>query len=129
MCTSPKVDVFKKKNVHSTEEFDALINVFEKQKQRLSELVFTLLDMTNMNDGFENETICLKDVLEELIAQLEKEGKLTKVAKVTESSSKQRIERSWNFLKSEFLLMGAFEPALLFTRKEDRFSYRSSLFR
>ncbi|MGE7916432.1 sensor histidine kinase [Lysinibacillus xylanilyticus] len=64
-----KVDVFKKKNTHSTEEYDALINVFEKQTQRLSELVFTLLDMTNMNDGFENETICLKDILKDIVSE------------------------------------------------------------
>lgn len=65
-----KLDVFKKKNTHSTEEYDALINVFEKQTQRLSELVFTLLDMTNMNGGFENETICLKDVFEDIVFEL-----------------------------------------------------------
>ncbi|MGH0516668.1 sensor histidine kinase [Bacillus cereus] len=65
-----KLDVFKKKNAHSTEEYDALINVFEKQTQRLSELVFTLLDMTNMNDGFEDGTICLKDVFEDIVSEL-----------------------------------------------------------
>lgn len=65
-----KVDVFKKKNAHSTEEYDALINVFEKQTHRLSELVFTLLDMTNMNAGYENETISLKDVLEDIVSEL-----------------------------------------------------------
>ncbi len=76
-----KVDVFKKKNAHSTEEYDALINVFEKQIQRLSELVFTLLDMTNMNDELEKETIYLKDFFEEIVSELspvaeEKEVKL-----------------------------------------------------
>ncbi|WP_369901227.1 sensor histidine kinase [Bacillus manliponensis] len=65
-----KLDVFKKKNAHSTEEYDALINVFEKQTQRLSELVFTLLDMTNMNDGFENGTLCLKDIFEDIVSEL-----------------------------------------------------------
>ncbi|WP_313894642.1 HAMP domain-containing sensor histidine kinase [Psychrobacillus sp.] len=65
-----KVDVFKKKIDHSTEEYDALIAVFEKQIQRLSELVFALLDMTNMNDDFENETICLMDVLEDIVSEL-----------------------------------------------------------
>ncbi len=65
-----KVDVFKKKHTHSTEEYDALIGVFEKQIQRLSELVRSLLDMTNMSDGFENETICLKDVLEDIVSEL-----------------------------------------------------------
>ncbi|KOS68188.1 histidine kinase [Lysinibacillus contaminans] len=77
-----KVDVFKKKNVHSTEEYDALINIFEKQIQRLSELVFTLLEMTNMNDEFENGPNYLKDVLEDIVSELshiadEKEVKLS----------------------------------------------------
>ncbi|MGE7021610.1 sensor histidine kinase [Solibacillus cecembensis] len=65
-----KVDVFKKKHVHSTDEYDALITVFEKQIQRLSELVIALLEMTNMNDEFEHEPICLKDVLQEMISEL-----------------------------------------------------------
>ncbi|ATP40629.1 two-component sensor histidine kinase [Solibacillus sp. R5-41] len=65
-----KVDVFKKKTFHSTDEYDALITIFEKQIQRLSELVIALLEMTNMNDGFEKEPICLKDVLQEMIAEL-----------------------------------------------------------
>jgi len=75
------MSIVSKKNAHSTEEYDALINVFEKQTQRLSELVFTLLDMTNMNDGFENGTICLKDVFGDIVSELshiadEKEVKL-----------------------------------------------------
>lgn len=65
-----KLDVFKKKNARSIEEYDALINVFEKQIQRLAELVFTLLDMTNMNDSFENSTIHLKDVFEDIVSEL-----------------------------------------------------------
>lgn len=65
-----KVDVFKKKNIHSTDEYDALIAVFEKQIKRLSELVIALLEMTNTNDEFEQEPICLKDVLQEMIAEL-----------------------------------------------------------
>ena len=65
-----KVDVFKMKNAHSTDEYEALINIFEKQTQRLSELVYTLLDMTNMNDEFENESICLKDILEDIVSEL-----------------------------------------------------------
>ncbi len=65
-----KVDVFKKKNVHSTDEYDALITVFEKQIQRLSELVIALLEMTNMNDEVEHEPIYLKAVLLEMVAEL-----------------------------------------------------------
>ncbi|WP_068984263.1 MULTISPECIES: sensor histidine kinase [Lysinibacillus] len=65
-----KVDVFKKKHTHSAEEYNALIYVFEKQIQRLSELVSSLLNMTNMNDELANETICLKDVLEDIVSEL-----------------------------------------------------------
>lgn len=65
-----KVDVFKKKNEHTTDEYDALITVFEKQTKRLSELVFTLLDMTNMSDEIENESIYLKDILEDIVSEL-----------------------------------------------------------
>lgn len=65
-----KVDVFKKKKEHSIEDYDALITVFEKQTLRLSDLVFTLLEMTNMNDEFENEPICVKNLLEEIVSEL-----------------------------------------------------------
>lgn len=65
-----KVEVFKKKQTHSREEYHALIAVFEKQTQRLSELVQSLLDMTNMNDIFEKDMICLKDVLEDIVSEL-----------------------------------------------------------
>ncbi|MGE7673158.1 sensor histidine kinase [Lysinibacillus sp. NPDC094403] len=76
-----KVDVFKMKNAHSIEEYEALINIFEKQTQRLSELVYTLLDMTNMNEEFENQPVGLKDVLKDIVSDLshiadEKEVKL-----------------------------------------------------
>lgn len=65
-----KVDVFKKKNTHSNEEYDALIATFEKQINRLSELVHNLLDMTNMTDEFENERVCIKDVLDDIVTEL-----------------------------------------------------------
>ncbi|WP_274307108.1 sensor histidine kinase [Solibacillus daqui] len=65
-----KVDVFNKKKVHTTDEYGALIAVFEKQIKRLSELVIALLEMTNMNDDFEYEKICLKDVLQDIVSEL-----------------------------------------------------------
>lgn len=65
-----KIDVFKKKNTHSIEQYDELITIFEKQTQRLSELVVTLLEMTNMNDEFEKETIHLKVILQEVVEEL-----------------------------------------------------------
>ncbi|MFF3100112.1 sensor histidine kinase [Viridibacillus arvi] len=65
-----KVDVFKKKKIHTTEEYDALINVIEKQTKRLRELVGNLLDMTNMDDGVEQSSICVKDIFEDIISEL-----------------------------------------------------------
>lgn len=65
-----KVDVFKKSTSHTTEEYDALIAVFEKQVGRLRSLVKTLLDMTNIDDNIEQDTIHLKDVFEDIMAEL-----------------------------------------------------------
>ncbi|OMC81047.1 HAMP domain-containing sensor histidine kinase [Viridibacillus sp. FSL H8-0123] len=65
-----KVDVFKKKKIHTIEEYDALIYVIEKQTKRLRELVGNLLDMTNMDDGVEQSSICVKDIFEDIISEL-----------------------------------------------------------
>ncbi|MEG0259306.1 MAG: HAMP domain-containing sensor histidine kinase [Lysinibacillus sp.] len=65
-----KVDVFKKKKIHTTEEYDALIYVFEKQTKRLRGLVASLLDMTNMDDSIEQSSICLKDIFEDIHSEL-----------------------------------------------------------
>lgn len=65
-----KVDVFKKKNIHTDEEYDTLIAVFEKQIYRLRGLVGNLLDMTNLDDKREQSNICLKDMFEEIVLDL-----------------------------------------------------------
>ncbi|SFQ05146.1 Signal transduction histidine kinase [Psychrobacillus psychrotolerans] len=65
-----KVDVFKKKKIHTTEEYDVLINVIEKQTKRLRGLVASLLDMTNMEDNGEQSSIYAKDILEDIISEL-----------------------------------------------------------
>lgn len=65
-----KVDVFKKKKTHTTEEYDALIYVIEKQTKRLRGLVSSLLDMTNLDDKREQSSICLKDFFEDIISEL-----------------------------------------------------------
>ncbi|WP_342543589.1 HAMP domain-containing sensor histidine kinase [Paenisporosarcina sp. FSL H8-0542] len=65
-----KVDVFKKKKTHTTEEYDALIYVIEKQTKRLRGLVSSLLDMTNLDDKREQRSICLKDIFEDIISEL-----------------------------------------------------------
>lgn len=65
-----KVDVFKKSASHTTAEYDTLITVFEKQVGRLRNLVKTLLDMTNIDDYIEQDTIHLKDVFEDIMTEL-----------------------------------------------------------
>lgn len=65
-----KVDVFKKSVSHTTAEYDALITVFEKQVNRLCGLVKTLLDLTNIDDDVEQDAIRLKDIFEDIIADL-----------------------------------------------------------
>ncbi|MFJ7734966.1 sensor histidine kinase [Lysinibacillus sp. NPDC097287] len=65
-----KVDVFKKKKIHTTEEYDALINVIEKQTKRLRGLVASLLDMTNMDDSVEQSSFFVKDIFEDIISEL-----------------------------------------------------------
>ena len=65
-----KVDVFKKKKIQTTEEYDALIYVIEKQTKRLRGLVASLLDMTNMDDNIEQSNICLKDIFEDIHSEL-----------------------------------------------------------
>ena len=65
-----KVDVFKKKNSHSNEEYEVLIAVFEKQILRLRGLVSKLLDMTNMDDFSEKSTVALNDVFEDIVSEL-----------------------------------------------------------
>ncbi len=65
-----KIDVFKKKQAHTNEEYDALISVTEKQTKRLRGLVGNLLDMTNMDDNSEQSSICVKDIFEDMISEL-----------------------------------------------------------
>lgn len=64
-----KIAVFKKKGNHTTEDYDALIGVFEKQTNRLSELVVNLLDMTNMDDDYEKSNISASDIFYDIISE------------------------------------------------------------
>ncbi|MEG0379556.1 MAG: HAMP domain-containing protein, partial [Eubacterium sp.] len=65
-----KIDVFKKRNTHTSDEYDALIAVFEKQITRLRRLVINLLDMTNMDRTQEKNTIHLRDLFEDILCEL-----------------------------------------------------------
>lgn len=65
-----KIDVFKKNTSHTPEQYDVLIEIFEKQIQKLRALVKSLLDMTNMDDDAEQSDIYLSDLLEDIIHEL-----------------------------------------------------------
>lgn len=65
-----KLDVFRKKRLHSTEEYEGLINVITAQTERLSNLIKDLLNMTYVEENYINEEVDLalelSDILEEL---------------------------------------------------------------
>ena len=65
-----KVDVFKKKNPHTIEEYESLISVLEKQIRRLRGLIGNLMDMTNIDDERELSNLELRDIFEDIIAEL-----------------------------------------------------------
>lgn len=65
-----KMDVFKKSHTHTTQEYDALIMVFENQIGRLRSLVKTLLDMTNIDDLGEQDAVSLDELLEDILSEL-----------------------------------------------------------
>lgn len=65
-----KIDVFRKKNKQTNEDYEALITIFEKQISRLRGLVGNLLDMTNMNDERERTWLSLRDMFEDIICEL-----------------------------------------------------------
>lgn len=65
-----KLDVFKKSNTHTDEEYQNIIATFEKQVGRLRNLITVLLDMTNIDHNTEQDAVNLCDVLEDIISEL-----------------------------------------------------------
>ena len=65
-----KLDVFKKKNIHTADEYNSLVEVISSHTDRLSSLVKSLLDLTNMNDIDLNENITLYTLIEKIIDDL-----------------------------------------------------------
>ena len=75
-----KLDVFKKSNTHTDEEYQNIIATFEKQVGRLRNLITVLLDMTNIEHNTEQDTVNLCDVLEDIVSELmpvEEKNKVT----------------------------------------------------
>ena len=65
-----KIDVFRKLPSHKTEEYEALISVFDQQIKRLGRIVGHLLSMTNMDTEEEYDSVELADVLEDILSEL-----------------------------------------------------------
>lgn len=65
-----KVDVFKMKKEHTSEEYNNLLSVITTHTNRLSELVKDLLDLTNMEDLICNEQIELNELLQDVVEEL-----------------------------------------------------------
>lgn len=65
-----KIDVFNKKEYHTITEYDALIKSVQNQTGRLRVLVKNLLDMTNLEDGVEQQAINLRELLEDIKEEL-----------------------------------------------------------
>lgn len=66
-----KVDVFRKKTLHSSEEYESLINVISAQTERLSKLIKDLLNMTCVEGNQINEEVDLDLELSEIIEELQ----------------------------------------------------------
>ncbi len=65
-----KLDVFRKKEQHTLEEYNALITAFQKQLGRLRSLVTELLDIANMEGDWNIQEISLLEILEDVSADL-----------------------------------------------------------
>lgn len=65
-----KVEVFKKRQNHTKEEYDELLNVVSKNTDRLSNLVKSLLTEANMENLKLNEKISINELLKEVVTDL-----------------------------------------------------------
>lgn len=65
-----KLDVFKKRTDHSRLEYDRLIDGVAVQTGRLSDLVRELLDLVNLDSTVEKECVALREMLEQVKADL-----------------------------------------------------------
>ena len=65
------LEVFRKKNCHDTEEYELILNRIQEQTGRLSHLISTLLDMTNLNSVPRNDSISLTALTEEVLCDLD----------------------------------------------------------
>ena len=74
-----KLDVFKKSSTHTDDEYQKIIATFEKQVERLRHLITVLLDMANIENNTEQDTVNLQDVLEDIVSELTPVAEKSKV--------------------------------------------------
>lgn len=65
-----KVDVFKKRQTHTMEEYNSLVEIISSHTNRLSNLVKSLLDLTNFEELNLNENIYLLNLIGDVVHDL-----------------------------------------------------------
>ena len=65
-----KIDVFKKSNHHSESDYDSLVTLFEKYTIRMTDIVNSLLELTNSQVIDFNESIDLYSLSEDILLEL-----------------------------------------------------------
>lgn len=65
-----KLDIFGKKAEHTQEEYDEMLSVFDSYTDRMRVLLDQLLEMANMQTVAMEDTVCLQDLLEEVLCDL-----------------------------------------------------------
>lgn len=65
-----KLDVFQKKEKHSSEEYEALNAVFQKQVKRMRSLVTELLEIANMEHELQKQEVLLDMLLDDVLNDL-----------------------------------------------------------
>lgn len=66
-----KVDVFSKRPTHTTEEYDALLQLVSRHTNRMTELVQDLLGMTELNELPCDSHVALRPLLREVVQELQ----------------------------------------------------------
>lgn len=96
-----RVDVFKKRNNHTKEEYDNLIKIIEKHTDRLSDIVKNLLDISNMEDIYLNDSIDLKTLIEDIYSDLSRQAKAKEITLTIDGES-SIILGNYDLIRSAF---------------------------
>ncbi|ELC8441397.1 HAMP domain-containing histidine kinase [Clostridium perfringens] len=96
-----RVDVFKKRNNHTKEEYDKLIKIIEKHTDRLSDIVKNLLDISNMEEICLNDSIDLNTLIEDIYSDLSSSAK-EKEIKLTIDGENSIILGNYDLIRSAF---------------------------